>query len=134
MTEIPGARDFVRASRLSGLRLAVASSASAPNVTLALRSLGLLDQFDAVVHSADVQRGKPAPDPYLEAARRVGVSPRDAVVFEDTTFGISSAHAAGARCVGIATTLTRDQVSEADLVLDDFLDVEPAQVIRDLGA
>lgn len=117
-----------------GLRLAVASSASAPNVRLALRALGLPDQFDAVVTSGDVQRGKPAPDPYVEAARRLGVSPRDAIVFEDTVFGISAAHAAGARCIGIATTLTRDQLSEADLVIDDFRAVEPAQLIRGLGA
>ena len=134
LSEIPGAVDFVRASRSLGLRLAVASSASAPNVRLALRALGLLDQFDAVVTSGDVQRGKPSPDPYLEAARRLGVSPGNAVVFEDTTFGISAAHAAGARCVGIATTLTRDQLSEADLVIDHFRDVDPAGVIRDLGA
>jgi len=133
MSEIPGAVDFVRMSRSSGLRLAVASSASAPNVRLALGTLGLLDQFDAVVTSADVTLGKPAPDPYVEAARRLGVRPGDAIVFEDTIFGIAAAHAAGARCVGVATTLTRDQLSEANLVIDDFRGLEPAQVIRDLG-
>jgi mannitol-1-/sugar-/sorbitol-6-phosphatase len=134
LSEIPGAGGFVRASKSHGLRLAVASSASAANVRLALDTLGLTGQFDAVVTSADVRQGKPAPDPYLEAARRLGVNARDAVVFEDTTIGIESAHAAGARCVGVATTLTRDQLSLADLVIVDFRSLEPARLIRDLGA
>lgn len=124
----------MRASKTAGLRVALASSASAPNVRLAVDTLGLGGQFDAVVTSADVRRGKPAPDPYLEAARRLGVSPRDAVVFEDTTIGIASAHVAGARCVAVATTLTRDQLSAADLVIPDFHDQDPTRLIRDLGA
>jgi sugar-phosphatase len=134
LVEIPGATDFVRASRSFGLRLAVTSSASTANVSLALETLGLADQFDAVVTSGDVKRGKPAPDPYLAAAHRLGVDPRDAVVFEDTTFGVASARAAGARCVGVATTLRREDLSEADLVIDNFRGLDPAQVIRGLGA
>ncbi|HYM66133.1 MAG TPA: HAD family phosphatase [Patescibacteria group bacterium] len=134
LSEIPGASHFVRASKALGLRIALASSASAPNVALALSALGIVDQFDAVVTSADVKKGKPAPDPYLEAARRLDSTPGDSVVFEDTVFGIASAHAAGARCVGLATTLTRDRLSEADLVIDDFRGAEPAALIRALGA
>lgn len=134
LVEIPGATAFVRASRTFGLKLAVASSASAPNVALALRTLELADQFDAVVSSADVRRGKPAPDPYLAAASRLGVKPADAIVFEDTIFGIESARAAGARCVGVATTLHRDQLGQADLVIDDFRGLDPAALLRALAA
>jgi HAD superfamily hydrolase (TIGR01509 family) len=134
LVEIPGATAFVRASRSFGLKLAVASSASAPNVALALRTLELADQFDAVVSSADVRRGKPAPDPYLAAASRLGVEPADAIVFEDTIFGIDSARAAGARCVGVATTLHRDQLGQADLVIDDFRGQDPAALLRAVAA
>ena len=134
LVEIPGAIAFVRACRSFGLRLAVASSASAPNVALALRTLGLADQFDAVISSSDVRNGKPAPDPYLVAAGRVGVDPLDTVVFEDTIFGIESARAAGARCVAVATTLSRAALAMADLVIDDFRDLEPAGLLRDLAA
>ncbi len=134
LKEIPGAIDFVRASRDLGLRLAVASSASAPNVALALRTLGVTDLFDAVISSADVQRGKPAPDPYLVAAEAVGVDPRQAVVFEDSTFGIKSARAAGARCVALATTLARDKLPNVDLVIDNFVGLDPASLLRDFGA
>jgi sugar-phosphatase len=90
--------------------------------------------FDAVISSADVLRGKPAPDPYMAAARKLGIDPHDAVVFEDTIFGIESARAAGARCVALATTLARDQLPDVDLVIDDFRDLEPAALLRDLAA
>lgn len=133
LKEIPGAVEFVRASRAIGLRLAVASSASAPNVALALRTLGLTDLFDAVISSADVRHGKPAPDPYLVAARAVVVDPPDAVVFEDTPFGIESARAAGARCVALATTFARDRLPEVDLVIDNFLGLDPTRLLRDLA-
>lgn len=132
LVEIPGAVAFVRASKKLGLRLAVASSASAPNVALALRTLGLTAAFDAVVSAADVSHGKPAPDPYICAARKLGLDPQDSVVFEDTIFGIASAKAAGARCVAIATTLGREDLSTAGLVIDDFRDLEPAQLLKDL--
>ena len=133
LVEVPGAIDFVRASRTLGLRLAVASSASAPNIALALRTLGLAAAFDAAVSAADVSRGKPAPDPYICAARKLDVDPRDSVVFEDTIFGIASAKAAGARCVAIATTLRREDLQSADLVIDDFSGQDPAQLLRDLA-
>jgi len=134
LVEIPGATAFVRASRSFGLKLALASSASAPNVALALRTLNLSDQFGAVVSSADVSRGKPAPDPYVVAARRLGVEAANAVVFEDTLFGLESARSAGALCVGVATTLHRDQLKLADIVIDDFRGLEPAALIRALAA
>jgi beta-phosphoglucomutase-like phosphatase (HAD superfamily) len=133
LVEIPGAIAFVSASKKIGLRLAVASSASAPNVALALQTLGLAAAFDAVVSAADVRRGKPAPDPYICAAHELGVDPRDSVVFEDTIFGIASAKAAGARCVGVATTLRREDLPTADLVIDDFRRQEPAQLLKALA-
>jgi HAD superfamily hydrolase (TIGR01509 family) len=61
--------------------------------------LGLLYLFDIIVTSEDYTNGKPAPDPYLEAARRLGVDPKECLVFEDTESGRLSAHAAGMTCV-----------------------------------
>ena len=134
LAEIPGAAAFVRAADAEGLRHALVTSASPANVQLALDALSLRDAFDAVITAADVRVGKPAPDPYLAAARALGVEPAHAVVFEDTIPGIRAAHAAGSRCVALATTMQRSDLSEADLVIDDFRAIDPAQVIRDLGA
>lgn len=134
LAEIPGACDFVRMAGLQPLRLALVTSASPANVLVALEALQLADLFDVVITSADVRAGKPAPDPYLTAAQALGVEPRRALVFEDTIPGIKAAHAAGSRCVALATTMQRADLSEADLVVDDFRGLDPAQVIRDLGA
>ena len=79
--------------------LAVASGGGRKAVTATLESLGLIQLFDAIVTSEDYVNGKPSPDPYLEAAKRLGVAPVGCLVFEDTEIGRQSAHAAGMECV-----------------------------------
>jgi beta-phosphoglucomutase family hydrolase len=79
--------------------LAVASGGTREIVTKILGALGILDKFQAVVTTEDCRRGKPAPDPFLEAARRLGVAPEKCLVFEDTTAGITAAKAANMQCV-----------------------------------
>jgi beta-phosphoglucomutase family hydrolase len=79
--------------------LAVASGGGRKAVHATLESLGLIQLFDAIVTSEDYRNGKPSPDPYLEAARRLGVVPSECLVFEDTEIGRQSAHAAGMQCV-----------------------------------
>ena len=83
--------------------LAVASGGGRKAVTATLESLGLIPLFDAVVTSEDYVNGKPAPDPYLEAARRLGVDPAGCLVFEDTEIGRQSATAAGMECILVRT-------------------------------
>ena len=75
--------------------LAVASGGHRRIVLNTLRALGIVELFDAIVTSEDYARGKPHPDPFLEAARRLNVTPARCLVFEDTTTGIQAATAAG---------------------------------------
>ena len=79
--------------------LAVASGGHRAIVLKTLNALGIADKFDAIVGADDYQNGKPAPDPFLEAARRIGVPPEKCLVFEDTQIGIASATAAGMQSV-----------------------------------
>ena len=79
--------------------IAVASGGGRKSVHSTLKGIGLLDLFDVIVTSEDYLRGKPAPDPYLETARRLGVPPSECLVFEDTVTGLQSANAAGMECV-----------------------------------
>jgi HAD superfamily hydrolase (TIGR01509 family) len=76
-------------------RLAVASGGHRALVEGTLAAIGILDWFDAIVCAEDYRRGKPSPDPFLEAARRLDIDPGDCVVFEDTPTGIEAAKAAG---------------------------------------
>jgi len=97
---IPGAIETVR--RIAdAFPLALASSSNRAIFEEVLRLAGLADAFQATVSSEEVPRGKPAPDVYLEAARRLGVAPERCAAVEDSHSGIRSAHAAGMRVVAI---------------------------------
>jgi HAD superfamily hydrolase (TIGR01509 family) len=82
-------------------RLGVASSSNRPIIELVLDRMGLRNCFDAVVSSEEVERGKPAPDVYIAAARQLGVEPGDCVAVEDSTNGIKAAVAAGMRTIAV---------------------------------
>ena len=79
--------------------LAVASGGHRRIVLNTLRALGIADLFQAIVCAEDYQRGKPSPDPFLEAALRLDVAPERCLVFEDTATGIAAATAAGMQSV-----------------------------------
>ena len=72
-----------------------------------MNALGIIRLFDAIVCAEDYVNGKPAPDPFLEAARRLGVSPGNCVVFEDSPTGIQAAEAAGMQHVFVPTAERR---------------------------
>ena len=103
--------------------LGLASSANRPLIDLALRESGLERYFGATVSSEEVERGKPAPDVYLEAARRLGVGPAEAAAVEDSHNGILSAHNAGMYVIAIpnrAFPPGDDALALADRVLDSI--------------
>ena len=79
--------------------LAVASGGFRKQIELTLNALGIRSLFNAVVCAEDYVRGKPFPDPFLEAARRLTVPPAECVVFEDSPLGVQAAKAAGMECV-----------------------------------
>lgn len=81
--------------------LGLASSSPRRLIDTVLHSSELHDCFDATVSTEEVARGKPAPDGYLEAARRLGVDPGDCVAVEDSSNGLRSAHAAGMRVIAV---------------------------------
>jgi HAD superfamily hydrolase (TIGR01509 family) len=100
LPQIPGALDAVR--RLAERwPLAIASSSNRPLIDLFLELTGTADLFRATVSSEEVERGKPAPDVYLEAARRLGVDPPRSAAVEDSENGIRSAAAAGMKVIAI---------------------------------
>jgi beta-phosphoglucomutase len=114
---IQGFEGFVTAARAQGVKLAVATSAPPANIVFTLDELDLRRHFDAVVGAADVARGKPHPDVFLKAAEKLGVDPRDCIVFEDAPMGVEAARRAGMKAVVITTTLPADAFREFDNVV-----------------
>jgi HAD superfamily hydrolase (TIGR01509 family) len=126
---IPGALDAVH--RMAGrFTLGLASSSNRELIDAVLAAGGIGGLFGATVSSEEVARGKPSPDVYLEAARRIGADSADCVAVEDSHNGIRSAKAAGMTCIAIpnAHFPPGDAVEEADLVLGSIGELTPAAV------
>lgn len=127
---LPGAVDAVR-SLGRHWPLGLATSSNRNVIDLVLEKAGLADAFTATVSSEEVERGKPAPDVYLETARRLRVEPAECVAIEDSTNGIRSAHAAEMAVIGVPN---RDFPPEpealalAAVVLDSLEQLTPERV------
>lgn len=116
---LPGALDAVR--RLAAaFTLGLASSSNRELIDAVLAAGGVGELFAATVSSEEVARGKPAPDVYLEAARRLDVDPADCVAIEDSHNGIRAAKAAGMRCIAVPNPHFppgEEALAEADAVV-----------------
>jgi len=124
---VPGAAEAVR--RI-GARwpLGVASSSNRPLIDLVLELTGTADLFRATVSSEEVPHGKPAPDVYLEAARRLGVEAASCAAIEDSENGIRSAVTAGIRVIAIPNRVfppAREALAKAAVVLHSLDELEP---------
>lgn len=97
----PEMRKFVELLAAEGVPMAVASGSSPEAIEAILTGTGLDASLRTVVSADEVAHGKPAPDVFLEAARRLGAAPADCVVLEDAAPGAAAAHAAGMRCIAI---------------------------------
>jgi HAD superfamily hydrolase (TIGR01509 family) len=125
---MPGAVEFVRACAGLGLKIAVATSTDYIKMMANLEALGLAEGvFHATVNGLEVERRKPFPDLFLEAARRIRVPPESCWVVEDSVSGVEAAKAAGMRCLGLLTTTTEEAIRGrgADLVAKDLSAIRP---------
>jgi HAD superfamily hydrolase (TIGR01509 family) len=124
---IPGAVEAVE--RLAARwPLGLASSSNREVIDLVLEASGLAGHFSATVSSEEVAQGKPAPDVYLETARRMGVEPDRCAAVEDSENGIRSAKAAGMRTIAIPNPRyppDEAALGEADVVLDSVAELNP---------
>ena len=111
--------------------LAVASSSNRPVIEVVLEKTGLAELFAVTVSSEEVAAGKPAPDVYLEAARRLGVEPAQCAAIEDSANGIRAAHATGMRVLAIPNAHyppATDALVLADVVVGSLEELTPGLV------
>jgi beta-phosphoglucomutase len=116
---IAGSRAFIKALKKRGFKLALVTGTARHEVHRILPDQ-IFNLFDVVVCGSDVQNGKPHPEPYLTALRKLSIKARDAVVIENAPFGIRSAKSAGIRCLAIETSLPREFLKEADAIFHSF--------------
>jgi mannitol-1-/sugar-/sorbitol-6-phosphatase len=118
---MPGALDAVKVAQQGPWAIVTSADRSLAEVRLKATNIPVPDVFitaDAIHH------GKPNPECYLLAAQALGVYPVDCVVFEDAVAGVAAGKAAGMRVVGVLTSLTKKELSAADLWIHDFRDVK----------
>ena len=122
----PGAREILTTLQKSGTALALASSTRTVTVRRELEEAGLLGCFSVVVGGDAVQRSKPDPEIFLEAAKRLGANPRDCFVIEDSFNGIRAAHAGGFRGIMVPDLLPPDEEmrDKAEIIVNNLWEAE----------
>jgi len=124
-TVYPSAARCIERLSAAAIPLAIASGAFAEEIESILSAAGLRRHFRAIVGAGDYVNGKPSPDPFVEAARRLAIDPRATVAIEDSQWGLDSAQAAGCATIAVTNSYRRD-VLTAHLIVDSLDEVDIA--------
>jgi HAD superfamily hydrolase (TIGR01509 family) len=122
LTLIAGAAEVCAQARARGLKVAICTAAPLENIAVAFDRFGLGALVDTTTSPADGLRGKPHPDIFAEAARRLGVAPEHCLVFEDAPLGVEAARRAGMAAVAMTTTLPASAFAHFPNVIDTRAD------------
>ncbi len=123
MQPIKGLIDFLEALQEAGYKMAIATSGLPPNIEFMFNKLPLRKYFSAVVNASHITNGKPHPEIFERAAKEINADPNKCIAFEDSIAGISSAKAAGMRVVGLTTTHSEADLTEADMIIKDYTEI-----------
>lgn len=128
----PSTVPFLRSLREAGFRMAIVTSSDASKMErLFGQHPDLRQWFDVIIDASMVTRSKPDPEGYQLAARRLGLSPEECIVFEDSLQGLRAGRAAGGKVVALATTYPRERLAgTADRIVDSLGDITPADLSR----
>lgn len=123
---IAGLPEFMKQTKSYGIPMAVGSAAPPENVDFVLDNLGIRSWFEAVLHSKDVEKGKPDPEIYFKIMEALQVGPKETLIFEDSVVGATSAENAGCEVLVVTTTHQPEEFSGLDNVvgfIHDFTEV-----------
>ncbi|WP_066174144.1 HAD family hydrolase [Bacillus marinisedimentorum] len=131
---LPGVENYIDGARDLGMKIGLASSSHYDWVSSHLTNLGLYDRFDCIKTADDVEKVKPDPALYLEAAKCLGVRPEEALAFEDSAHGAAAAKKAGMYCVVVPNAVTKhlEFGDNIDDCLDSMAELELALLINRL--
>jgi len=126
----PGAVKLLDTIKRANFRLALVSSAPRENIDLLIGKLNLEGFFDCIVFGQEVSESKPSPLLYLLAAEKLRAAPQNFIVIEDSPFGVKAAKAAGMRCLAVTNTHPKQELEEADKVVDSLEDIDLITLIQ----
>lgn len=125
---IPGSIEFIESLSRNGYILGLASSAPLRIINLVVNTLKIRDRFATIVCTDEIEHGKPAPDIFLLAAKKLVMNPKDCLVIEDAIRGVQAAKAAGMKCIAITTTETRAKLKGADKIVNNFSEINLEEI------
>ncbi len=123
--EMDGAAPLITALHEAGAILAIGSSGPPENLQTVLSLLGGAEHFAAITNGSEIAHGKPHPEVFLKAARKIGLTPERCIVVEDAPAGVKAAKAAGCAVIALTGTVPREHLGEADLVVDSLRELTP---------
>lgn len=127
---LPGVLSFIAKCKKRNLKIAVATSADKVKMIINLREIKLPENtFNATVNGLEVDRKKPFPDIFIIAAGKLGLQPEECLVVEDAVSGVEAAKSSGAKCLGLTTSFTKQQLHKADWTVNS-LDDAPDEVLN----
>ena len=119
---IPGAKELlIKLSRK--YKIALASSTALENLNMIIKKIGIEKYLDYYISGATLKQTKPNPEIFLKCASALKVKNKECVVIEDAKAGIEAAKSAGMKCIGVAFTLPKSYLKEADLIVDKIADI-----------
>jgi len=117
---VAGLIEFINDLKNNGTKIGVATSAPYANLELILSKVPIRKLLGSIMASEDVKKHKPDPEVYLTSAKKLGISPDQCIVFEDSFSGVSAALNAGMKVVGVLTSHTKEELPPCNLYIDDY--------------
>ncbi len=127
---IPFAEELLKTVRKLPVKMALATSSRRMKMQMVMKKLNFLQYFDEVVTGEEVYKSKPAPDIFIRAAEKLRLDAKECIVVEDASTGVAAAKSAGMMCIAITTTHARDQLQHADLVIDNFKEIDFENILK----
>lgn len=118
--EVTGVIDLINKLQSAGYMLGIGSTTNLKFIQDVLKKLKILRKFKIITSGDEVTSGKPNPEIFLLAAGKLKLAPAECLVIEDAPNGVEAAKRAGMKCIAITTSVTKDKLQEADLVIDSF--------------
>ena len=119
----PGVLKLITSLKEHKFKIAIASSAPMENIQLITQSLKIHNRFDAIISGWEVTKGKPDPQTFLLAAEKLGVKAKDCIVIEDAIVGVTASKRAKIHCIAVTNTTSREELREADLIIDTLEEI-----------
>ena len=120
---LPGAVELIQSLATAKIQLALVSSTPKENIELITKTLRIKKYFSLLINGDDVKEGKPSPQAFLLAAKKLGVESKNCVVMEDAIVGVRAAKRAGMYCIAVTNTYPREAIAEADIIVNSLEEI-----------